>query len=79
MIAHSDTRCVGGLAVAVGTLSLAETGHDVDEATVVLHSSLGAPCSLLFLLLLVHLAQTRKSNYMYATGFSLECKISKAT
>lgn len=48
----SAWACLG---VGVGSLLLAEGGHHVHEATVVLDSTLGAPRLLLLLLLLVHL------------------------
>jgi len=43
------------LRVGVGSSLAAERGHDVDESPVVLESSLGSPCLLLLLLLLVNL------------------------
>ncbi len=49
------------LGVGVGALLLAEGGDDVDEAPVVLDTTLGAARPLLLLLLFVHL-QTDRSG-----------------
>ena len=81
MVCHGNTALDSGhfqyLAVAVGSLLPAERGDDVDEATVVLHATLGAASLLLFLLLLVNLETDKKIfNYFvvffYSLGFLFE-------
>ena len=57
LYSHQSSRCElveqhdtgrASLAVAVGALSATEALHDVDEASVVLHASLGASSLLSF-------------------------------
>lgn len=52
---HSLEGGTGFLGVGVGALLLAEGGHNIDEAPVVLDATLGTTSLLLLLLLLVNL------------------------
>lgn len=52
-------RITTDLRVGIGALLLAKGGHNIDKASVVLHSSLGSACLLLLFLLFGHLGKGR--------------------